>query len=59
MTDKNKLKDIRVEDRVRTVLGWPTDTVEIDYVGPNNTTKQEQPHTVIVFFPGNPGLVGW
>ncbi|CAB9517800.1 chromosome 2 open reading frame 43 [Seminavis robusta] len=56
---ENDYSDIRVVEKVRDVLKWPTDTVEIDYVDPNDSSKVEYPHTIIVFFPGNPGLVGW
>lgn len=59
MADKKEdFADIRVEEKVREVLGWPTDTVEIDYVDPVKS-EPEQPHTIIVFFPGNPGFVAW
>ena len=54
--------NIRVEEKVRDILKWPTDTAEIDYrdpSDPSNNNKLECPHTIIVFFPGNPGLVGW
>lgn len=51
--------NIRVKETVRDILKWPTDTAEIDYIDPNDPSKVECPHTIIVFFPGNPGLVGW
>ena len=51
--------DIQVAEKVRDVVKWPTDTAEIDYVDPHDNSKLEYPHTVIVFFPGNPGLAGW
>jgi sulfur carrier protein ThiS len=55
---------IRVEERLQDILQWPTDTVEIDYlhddiVSENDGVSVESPHTIIVFFPGNPGLVKW
>lgn len=60
----NRFPDIQVAEKVRNIVKWPTDTVEIDYVSPkgNSTTNNislEYPHTIIVFFPGNPGLAGW
>ena len=51
--------NIRVEERAREVLKWPTDTVEIDYTDPHDTSLVDSPQTILVFFPGNPGLVGW
>ena len=56
MTDYD---NIRVQEKVRTILNWPTDTVEIDYIDPKDSTRVERPHTILIFFPGNPGLVGW
>lgn len=51
---------IRVEERVREILHWPTDTVEIDYFAENGSQAvDDSPHTILVFFPGNPGLVKW
>jgi pimeloyl-ACP methyl ester carboxylesterase len=38
-----------------TVLGWPTDTVSIDF----HTYSREDPHTVLIFIPGNPGQCDW
>lgn len=43
----------RIETQVRSILGWPTETVLIDYCG------HEDAHTVLCFVPGNPGCVGW
>jgi pimeloyl-ACP methyl ester carboxylesterase len=37
-----------------TLLDWPTETFSIDHL--NRSTR---PHTVLVFVPGNPGLVDW
>ena len=52
-----------VTNRVETILGWPTDTVSIDFLPPHNDNEQTMPpvvvHTVLLFVPGNPGLVGW
>lgn len=52
-----------VREEVIPLLGWPTDTISIDFV--NNTSNEvgtsqpECPHTFLVFIPGNPGCVGW
>ena len=35
------------------LLGWPTDAFKIDVVDPSAV------HTVLIFTPGNPGLVEW
>ena len=56
----------------RTLLGWPTDTFAMDWCLPEQqpptgntttTSQQQQPpprvHTVLVFVPGNPGLIEW
>ncbi|KAL3783824.1 hypothetical protein HJC23_005317 [Cyclotella cryptica] len=44
------------EDRI-SICGWPTDVVSIDHcVG---TSGVSQPHTLIVFIPGNPGVIHW
>mmetsp|Transcript_2199 Transcript_2199/g.3459 ORF Transcript_2199/g.3459 Transcript_2199/m.3459 type:complete len:403 (-) Transcript_2199:57-1265(-) len=49
-----------VTTSVVTLLDWPTDVVSIDF----KKEQQQQEvlddvHTVILFIPGNPGLVGW
>jgi pimeloyl-ACP methyl ester carboxylesterase len=46
-----------VEQRIRTVLGWPSDVFSMDCVA--NNGDSEIPHTLIIFIPGNPGLVEW
>lgn len=38
---------------VQTVAGWPTDTFSVDI------PQSAPPHTVLVFVPGNPGLIEW
>ena len=54
---------IQVSEKVRDIAKWPTDTVEIDYwhsvKSANQKCNLEYPHTIIIFFPGNPGLSGW
>mmetsp|Transcript_24787 Transcript_24787/g.72613 ORF Transcript_24787/g.72613 Transcript_24787/m.72613 type:complete len:368 (-) Transcript_24787:224-1327(-) len=47
---------ISVSETVQTILTWPTDVVRIDHVFAG---KVIIPETVILFVPGNPGLVGW
>ena len=57
--------DVIVTERVRNVVIWPTDTVDIDHncstahSASDNNTFSDYPHTIIIFFPGNPGLAGW
>lgn len=43
-----------VERHVEEILGWPTDTFSIDW-----PQSRAQLHTILVFVPGNPGLVEW
>jgi hypothetical protein len=38
------------EERI-CICGWPTDTLSIDLVSPA--------HTLILFIPGNPGVIHW
>jgi Uncharacterised conserved protein (DUF2305). len=68
VTTKVKVKHIRKE-----ICGWPTDTYEIDryHNWYESSFPQEQdpilpsppqpvnPHTVLMFVPGNPGCAGW
>lgn len=52
--------NVHVREEVKNFLGWPTDTVSVDYnVTENSTWHQKRPHTIIVFIPGNPGCIGW
>jgi pimeloyl-ACP methyl ester carboxylesterase len=57
---------VTVTTEVRTILQWPSDTFSIDHVKAASAQNDHraQPsspivHTVIVFIPGNPGLIGW
>ena len=58
---------IRVQTHEKTIplLGWPTDTVSIEWTHQEATLDDVanptnlQPHTIILFVPGNPGLVPW
>lgn len=36
------------------ILGWPTDTISIDF-----HSCSQVPHTVLIFIPGNPGQCDW
>ena len=38
---------VDVRQEIITLQGWPTDVVSVDY------SKDDNPHTVIVFIPGN------
>ena len=44
-----------VEDR-SCIAGWPTDTLSIDHIIKSND-DDDVPHTIIVFIPGNPGVI--
>ena len=52
-----------VREEVTSILGWPTDTVAVDFVkqssAPSRSPRIDCPHTIIIFIPGNPGCVGW
>mmetsp|Transcript_13628 Transcript_13628/g.25598 ORF Transcript_13628/g.25598 Transcript_13628/m.25598 type:complete len:381 (-) Transcript_13628:5328-6470(-) len=63
MTTKVKVAHIRKE-----ICGWPTDTYEIDTYNNNHVSSSlfehdpllpVNPHTVLMFVPGNPGCAGW
>jgi hypothetical protein len=45
--------DLAVLERV-CICGWPTDTLSISYNAPASTT-----HTLLLFIPGNPGVIHW
>ena len=52
-----------VTRNVETILGWPSDTFSVDFRAADDTGRGQDlrnfPHTVLVFIPGNPGLVEW
>jgi pimeloyl-ACP methyl ester carboxylesterase len=48
---------LRVTRNVETIMGWPSDTFSVDFRAGHDL--QNFPHTVLVFIPGNPGLVEW
>jgi hypothetical protein len=37
------------------ICGWPTDVVAIDH----DSSESTQPHTLLLFIPGNPGVIHW
>lgn len=43
-----------VEGRIN-ICGWPTDTVSIDHAA----AREVRPHTLLLFVPGNPGVIHW
>lgn len=46
-----------VEDR-SCIAGWPTDTLSIDHIIKSDYDVPHT-HTIIVFIPGNPGVIHW
>jgi pimeloyl-ACP methyl ester carboxylesterase len=53
---------LRVTRNVESILGWPSDTFSVDFRAAdacNGHALRNFPHTVLVFIPGNPGLVEW
>jgi pimeloyl-ACP methyl ester carboxylesterase len=57
MVAKRKRKSLVVTNELKQILHFPTDTVAIDYADENGAICT--PQTIIVFVPGNPGLVHW
>ena len=54
------MKDIYVNRGVEKILGWPTDTFAIDWkYSDGATATRRRIHTIVLFVPGNPGLVEW
>jgi len=43
--------NVILQEQVQTFCGWPTDTISLD------CKNGPRPHTIILFLPGNPGLV--
>jgi hypothetical protein len=43
------------EDRI-SICGWPTDVLSIDHIVSQNGPN---PHTLLLFIPGNPGVIHW
>ena len=54
MSTKEQYKDLSVIEKQECICGWPTDTVNIDINIDNRIV-----HTLIIFTPGNPGVVQW
>jgi pimeloyl-ACP methyl ester carboxylesterase len=48
---------VKVTNEVKTILQFPTDTVSIDFLDENGEVSM--PQTILVFVPGNPGLIHW
>jgi Lipid-droplet associated hydrolase len=51
-----------VKTEVKTILQWPSDTFSIDYGIESAQNHHRSPppvHTILVFIPGNPGLIDW
>ena len=44
-------EEVKATRQTPTVLGWPSDAFSVDHV------SSQEPHTVLVFIPGNPGLI--
>ena len=52
----------RLTQEVRSVHGWPSNTFAIRHhssTDDGRSSLPEQPHTLLVFIPGNPGLIEW
>jgi len=53
----------RLTQKVRSVHGWPSNTFAIRHHSPTDgagsSLRPEHPHTLLVFIPGNPGLIEW
>lgn len=51
-----------ITERQHKILGWPTDTLSIDFLACSDKDDQqtlESPHTVLILIPGNPGQYDW
>jgi pimeloyl-ACP methyl ester carboxylesterase len=46
------LPKLHTDEKEISILGWPTDTVSVEH-------ENDNPHTILVFIPGNPGCIGW
>jgi len=60
--DQSSNSVISVKRDVVEISKWPTDTISIDYCHQINESNKRiiiEPHTLILFVPGNPGCVGW
>lgn len=54
MSTKEQYPDLLVIEKQECICGWPTDTVNIDH-----DIIEKEIHTLILFTPGNPGVVQW
>ena len=51
---------LSVAERNMSICGWPTDTLQIDHIiSSDNDAHHQSPHTLIIFIPGNPGVIHW
>ena len=48
----------RVKTEVRTIVGWPTETVHV-FHGNGGAEPEALPRVILIFVPGNPGCIGW
>ena len=54
MSTKEQYKDLSVIEKQECICGWPTDTLSIDIKTENSVI-----HSLIIFTPGNPGVIQW
>ena len=45
------------EERLE-ISGWPTDVISIEHDA-RSTNRSQKPNTLILFIPGNPGVIHW
>ena len=54
MSTKEQYPGLSVIEKQECICGWPTDTLSIDI-----NTENTDVHTLILFTPGNPGVIQW
>jgi len=60
MLTKEQYTDLSVIEKQECICGWPTDTVNIDLNRRDRLIAPSPPyHSLILFTPGNPGVVQW
>ena len=59
MSTKEKYKDLSVTEKQECICGWPTDTVNIDLNIIDDDVHSLNVHSLILFTPGNPGVIQW
>ena len=57
MNENDEKPFLLVKQDVANIKNWPTDTLCIDYYDKRH--KLIEPHTILLFLPGNPGCIGW